>query len=142
MELAVAMLKLIHLSVLVSNKSLLHIFSQSSGDSDLIGVEENPEFSPYSRNGKSNDGFTPDFEIGRRASINPVLANGYGPKVSVNPLSAAALHGITANPMASGIEDDDFGYENGSRRSSINSVEKNKNFTLLRRMDSAPSTEL
>lgn len=141
------MLTLIHLSVLVSNKSLLHIFSQSSEDSDLIGVEENPEFSPYSRNGKSNDGFTPDFETGRRASINPVLANGYGPKVSFNPLSVAALPGVTAksqtvNPMAAGIEDDDFGYENVSRRSSINSVEKNKNFTFLRRMDSAPTTEL
>ncbi|XP_021930459.1 protocadherin Fat 4-like isoform X2 [Zootermopsis nevadensis] len=118
--------------------------SQSSGDSDLIGIEENPEFSPYARNGVSNDGFTPDLEAVRRESVNPVLANGYGRRVSVNPLSAAAMSRSQSvvNPMAGGFKAEDSDFEKDSRRSSDNDMEGNTNFTFLQKMDSTQITEL
>jgi hypothetical protein len=40
----------------------------------LIGVEENPEFSPYGRSGLENDGFTPEFDT-RRVSVNPMFSS-------------------------------------------------------------------
>lgn len=119
--------------------------SLSSGDSDLIGVEENPEFSPYGNSGFANNGFTPELESGRRVSVNPMLASG------LNPLSAAALQDVTAankttnkgvNPMAGMFNSNGHDSDNDSRSSSENVKGQNSNFSFFGRMDSIPTTEL
>lgn len=127
------------------------VASQSSGDSDLIGIEENPEFSPYARNGLQNGGFTPEMGSGIQASVNVAITPGFERRASINPLSAGALQdaiaGNTArrqsvNPMAGTFNGDDSDYENHSRRSSEDSVQHNNNFTFFQRSDSAQTTEL
>lgn len=111
----------------------------------MIGVEENPEFNPYGKSGLSNDGFTPDFETGRRVSINPMLASG------LNPLSAASLQDAMAekttvnksvNPMAGMFNSDGYDSDKDSIRSSENVMGQKSNFTFFGRMDSIPITEL
>jgi hypothetical protein len=123
---------------------LLYISSQSSGDSDLIGIEENPEFSPYARNAFPNNGFTPEMGTGMQGNVNAMVASGFDRRASINPLSAAALQdamgGTTksrqsVNPLAGTFNGDGSDYGNDSRRSSDN-FEHNSNFTFLRRSDS------
>lgn len=126
--------------ILCSRNLLFYIHSLSSGDSDLIGVEENPEFSPYGNSGLTNDGFTPASATERRVSVNPMFAAG------LSQLSAAALQqkvaaGKSLNPLADKRTNDDYDSENDSRRSSENFANQNNNFTF-NRMDSVPTTEL
>jgi len=107
----------------------------------LIGVEENPEFSPYSNSGVANDGFTPESAEGRRMSVNPMFATG------VRQLSASALQenptiGRSVNPLAEMQYRDGYDSENGSRRSSEIVAGQNNNFTFYGRMDSVPTTQL
>ncbi|PNF25389.1 hypothetical protein B7P43_G09776 [Cryptotermes secundus] len=127
------------------------VMSQSSGDSDLIGIEENPEFSPYARNGVQNGGFTPEMGSGIQASVNVTVATGFERRASINPLSAGALQDAIAgntmrkqsvNPMAVTFNGNDSDYENDSRRSSDKSMQYNNNFTFFQRSDSAQATEL
>jgi len=115
--------------------------SVSSGDSDLIGVEENPEFSPYGNSGLTNDGFTSDFAAGRRVSVNPMFASG------LNPLSTAALQenatfGRSVNPLADSQINDSHYSNNDSGRSSDIVANQNTNFIFHGRMDPIPTTEL
>lgn len=115
--------------------------SLSSGDSDLIGVEENPEFSPNGRSGLANEGFTPESMAGRRVSLNPMFAAG------LTQLSTAALQekstvGRSVNPLADMQNNDAYHSENDSRRSSEIVADHNPNFTFYGRMDSIPTTEL
>lgn len=129
------------------NTSLLYICSQSSGDSDLIGIEENPEFSPYARNGLSNGGFSPEMGAGPQANVNVMAASGFERRASLNPLSAAALHGTNSsrqsvNPLAATFSGDGSDYENDSRISSDSNIQRNGNFSFFRRSDSAQTTEL
>jgi hypothetical protein len=95
----------------------------------LIGVEENPEFSPYGNSGLTNDGFTPDVATGTRASVNPMFASG------LNQLSAAALQekstvGRSVNPLADMENSDAYDSEDDSRRSSEIGADQNSNFTF------------
>jgi hypothetical protein len=117
----------------------------------LIGIEENPEFSPYARAGVPNNGFTPGIESGVQASVSVVVASGFERRGSINPLSAAALQGIAAgntarrqsvNPMAAAVNGAESDYEDDSRRSSDSSARHNSNFTFFKRSDSTPTTEL
>jgi hypothetical protein len=135
----------------VFNTSLLYIFSQSSGDSDLIGIEDNPEFSPYARSGIQNGGFTPEMGSGIQASVNVKVATGFERRASINPLSAGALQDAIAgnttrsqsvNPMAGTFNGDESDYENDSTKSGDNSMQQNNNFTFFQRSDSAQTTEL
>jgi hypothetical protein len=128
--------------------TIYSFYSISSGDSDLIGVEENPEFRQHGRSGLGNDGFTSDLATDRRMSINPMVASG------LNQVSAAALQenptvGRSMNPLAGtqnpyGYDsfDDDDDAANDSRRSSEIGAYQNNNFTFNGRMDSTPTTEL
>lgn len=111
----------------------------------MIGVEENPEFSPYGKSGFPNDGFTPELETGRRVSVNPMLASG------LNPLSAAALKEAmdgnpaiskSMNPLAGKFNSNVYDSDNDSRRSSENGVGQNSNFSFFGRIDNTPTTEL
>jgi hypothetical protein len=106
----------------------------------LIGVEENPEFSPNGRSGLANDGFAPELAT-RRGSVNPMFASG------VNPLSAAALQGNTTvgrsvNPLADMQNYDSDDSENDSRRSSEVVAGQNNNITFSGKLDSIPTTQL
>jgi hypothetical protein len=80
-----------------------------------------------------------------------MLNPGFEPRVSFNPLSAAALQDFTAgstarrqsvNPMAGTFNGEDSDFENDSRRSSENSTEQNSNFTYMQGTNSTPTTEL
>ena len=107
----------------------------------MIGVEENPEFSPYGNSGLTNDGFTSDFATGRRVSVNPMFASG------LNPFSAAALQenatfGRSVNPLADSQINDRYYADNDSGRPSDIVANQNKNFTFHGRMDPIPTTEL
>jgi len=115
--------------------------SVSSGDSDLIGVEDNPEFSPNGRSGLANEGFTPESTAGRRVSLNPMFAAG------LTQLPTAALQekstvGRSVNPLADMQNNDPYLAENDSRLSSEIVGDHNPNFTFYGRMDSIPTTEL
>jgi hypothetical protein len=110
----------------------------------LIGVEENPEFSPHGRSGLANNGFTPDSTTGPRVSVNPMFAPS---APSLNQLSAAALQekstvGRSVNPLADMQNNDRYDSESDSRRSSESVGHQNSNFTFYGRMDSIPTTEL
>jgi len=107
----------------------------------LIGVEENPEFSPNGRNGLANESFTPESTAGRRVSLNPMFAAG------LTQLPTAALQekstvGRSVNPLADMQNNDAYHSENDSRRSSEIVADRNPNFTFYGRMDSIPTTEL
>jgi hypothetical protein len=127
--------------------SLLYFCSQSSGDSDLIGIEENPEFSPYARNGLSNGGFSPEMGAGLQANVNVTVASAFERRGSLNPLSAAALQGAnttsrqSVNPLAGTFSGDGSDYDNDSRISSDSNIQ-NGNFTFFRRADSEQATDL
>jgi hypothetical protein len=117
----------------------------------LIGIEENPEFSPYARNGVQNGGFTPGMGSGIQASVNVTVATGFERRASINPLSAGALQDAIAgnttrrqsvNPLAGTFNGDGSDYENDSRRCSDNNMQHNNNFTFFQRSDSAQTTEL
>jgi hypothetical protein len=106
----------------------------------LIGVEENPEFSPHGRSGLANDGFTPEFDT-RRMSVNPMFAP------DLNPLSAAELQenttfGRSVNPLADMQNEGGYYFENDKGPSSEIAAGQNNNFTFYGKMDSIPTTEL
>ncbi|XP_066993174.2 cadherin-AgCad1 [Anabrus simplex] len=100
--------------------------SQGSGDSDLIGIEDSPEFNPHyngASDGVTNGSYVPDHELGfqRRASLNPLsnLAGDSGVRsVSMNVQS----------PSFDSIGNNDH-------------MASNSNF-IFRRPDSVPATEL
>jgi hypothetical protein len=132
------------------NTSLLYICSQSSGDSDLIGIEDNPEFRPYGRNGVANSSFTPELGSGMQAYVNVMVTSGLDPESSINPLSAATVQNAlttsttrrqSVNPLAGTFNGENSDYEDLSRRLSDNSIH-NSNFTYVRRSDSEQATEL
>jgi hypothetical protein len=107
----------------------------------LIGVEENPEFSPNGKSGLANEGFTPESTAGRRVSLNPMFAAG------LTQLPTAALQekstvGRSVNPMADLQYDDVYHSEKDSKLYSEIVEDHNPNFTFYGRMDSIPTTEL
>jgi len=116
--------------------------SISSGDSDLIGVEDNPDFSPFGKNGIANDGFTPESMEKRRVSLNPMLAAGLSQQLSASALQENATVSKSVNPLADMQYKDGYDSENSSRRSSDSAPGQNRNFTFYGRMDSTPTTEL
>ncbi|XP_069668752.1 cadherin-AgCad1-like [Periplaneta americana] len=128
--------------------------SESSGDSDLIGIEENPEFSQNTKSGIPNGSYLPDLEEGRRASINPMVVAGYERRVSFNPLSGSALQSDVAvedsprrtsvNPLAAStsyFNSNDYDSDDNSKKSDV-TAEQNSNFSFVQRPDSTPTTEL
>jgi hypothetical protein len=115
--------------------------SVSSGDSDLIGVEENPEFSPFAKSGVANDGFTPEFAEGRHVSVNPMFPTGLS-QLSASALQEKATDSRSVNPLAEMQYKGDSDSENDSRRSSENVAGQNNNFTFYGRTDSVPTTQL
>lgn len=116
--------------------------SVSSGDSDLIGVEENPEFSTFGNSGIANDGFIPESAEGRRVSVNPMFAAGLS-QLSASALQKNATVNKSVNPLAAEMQyKDSYDSENDSGRSSEIVAGQNNNFTFYGRMDSIPTTEL
>jgi hypothetical protein len=107
----------------------------------LIGVEENPEFSPNGRSGIANDSFTPDLTAGRRVSLNPMFAAGLT-QLSTDALQEKSTVGRSVNPLADIQNNDAYHSENDSRRPNEIVAEHNPNFTFYGRMDSIPTTEL
>jgi len=104
----------------------------------LIGVEENPEFSPYGNSGVANDGFTHESATDRRASVNPMFAAGLS-QLSATALQEKATVGKSVNPLADKQNNDAYDSETDSRRSSENVADQNSNFTFYGRM---PKTQL
>jgi hypothetical protein len=107
----------------------------------LIGVEENPEFSPYGNSGVANDGFTHEPATDRRMSVNPMFAAGLSQLSAVAPQGKATV-GRSVNPLADMQNNDAYDSGTDSRRASENVADKNSNFTFSGRMDSMPTTEL
>ena len=127
--------------ILCSNKLLFLIYSISSGDSDLIGVEENPEFSPYDRSGIANDGFTPESAEARRVSVNPMFAAGLS-QLSASALLEKPTASISANPLAEmQYKDGNYSDSDGGDYGEI-AKDPNRNFTFYGKMDSIPTTQL